>query len=110
MAFSDWATSREPLEALHWHLAIALALYSSITQVHVNTRKQWPTYLTSGSCTSRHSTIALLMTLTLFTFAMFAAPDPRRLWLRRGRRLPELGVRRALGRRRLGGALGGLES
>ena len=54
--------------SLHWHLAIALASYSSITQVHVNTRKQWPTYLTSGSCTSRHSTIALVPTLTLLTF------------------------------------------
>jgi len=69
MAFSGWATSS--LSRLHLALAIALALRSSITQSLVNTRKQWPTYLTSGSCTSRHSTIALLMTLTLFTFAMF---------------------------------------
>ena len=105
MAFSGVATSRA-LEVTHLALAIALALRSSITQSLANTRKQWPTYLTSGSCTSRHSTFALVPTLILFTFAL----DPRRLRLRRGRRLPELGVRRALGRRRLGGALGGLGS
>ena len=58
------------LRSLHWQLAIA-HLHSSITQSLANTRKQWPTYLTSGSCTSRHSTIALLATLTLFTFALF---------------------------------------
>ena len=63
--------------SLHWHLAIALALYSSITQVRVNTRKQWPTYLTSGSCTSRHSTIALLATLTLLTFVPFGVARRR---------------------------------
>ena len=66
-------------------LAIALALRSSITQSLANTRKQWPTYLTSGSCTSRHSTIALLATLTLFTFALFGVTadfHPDSLWMR----------------------------
>ena len=45
--------------------------------ITANTRKQWPTYLTSGSCTSRHSTFALVPTLTLLTFVPFGVARRR---------------------------------
>ena len=99
MAFSGWATSSLS-RSLHLALAIALALRSSITQSLVNTRKQWPTYLTSGSCTSRRSTIALLATLT-WDLCVWPPnfPEPLSSWMATVmRRREQLGepLRRAL--------------